>query len=560
MVTAFLSQLHGSRQNAAGGWGGIFNNNIIMKIKSVRIENFRGFKNEATIDFCDLTAIVGRNDAGKSTVLEALDIFFNEGKGVVSKIEKDDINKSALEDGNKNIVISVVFSDLPNQIEIDDTYSTTLRNEFLLNSEGYFEVRKVYENASQTPKVYIRCRVPADHEQYAFSKLILTKQKDLQNIAKSLNVEVGDNRINSLLRAAIWGTLNFETCDFVEEYIDVSAKEGDVKDLWSKICKLLPIYCLFQSDRPNKDKDKEIQDPLKVAVQQILTEESIQIALDDIASKVKEKLESVTSATLSKIREMNSEVANSLHPVIPETQSLKWSSVFGTVSIAGDEDIPINKRGSGIRRLILLNFFRAQAEQKAVDGHHVIYAIEEPETSQHLSLQKQLIESLKELPNNNNAQVIITTHSSNIVKMLSYEQIKMIIGSPDGNVIRNITERTLPYPSLNEVNYLVFGEVNEEYHDELYGSLQSIAVSENSANVNEDRFDKWLKDKCHEIEERNWHNDKSNKNIQHTLQTFIRNYVHHPENHTNTKFGEEDIKKSIDQMRYIYNLITNRTE
>jgi hypothetical protein len=42
------------------------------------------------------------------------------------------------------------------------------------------------------------------------------------------------------------------------------------------------------------------------------------------------------------------DVANSLNPVIPAVQSLKWVDVFMNVSISGDEDIPINKRGSGV--------------------------------------------------------------------------------------------------------------------------------------------------------------------------------------------------------------------
>ena len=74
--------------------------------------------------------------------------------------------------------------------------------------------------------------------------------------------------------------------------------------------------------------------------------------------EVERKLEEVSSRTLEKLREMSPEVANSLNPVIPSASSLKWSDVFKKVSISGDEGIPVNKRGSGVKRLILLNFFR----------------------------------------------------------------------------------------------------------------------------------------------------------------------------------------------------------
>lgn len=49
-----------------------------MKIKRIYIENFRGFSGPNWIDIDEnLTTFVGKNDAGKSTVLEALEIFFH---------------------------------------------------------------------------------------------------------------------------------------------------------------------------------------------------------------------------------------------------------------------------------------------------------------------------------------------------------------------------------------------------------------------------------------------------------------------------------------------------
>lgn len=46
-----------------------------MKIKSMKVKNFRGYSDETIVNFDDLTVIVGKNDVGKSTILEALDIF-----------------------------------------------------------------------------------------------------------------------------------------------------------------------------------------------------------------------------------------------------------------------------------------------------------------------------------------------------------------------------------------------------------------------------------------------------------------------------------------------------
>ena len=48
-----------------------------MRIKCVRIVNFRGFEDQL-IELDPYTAFVGPNGAGKSTVLAALNVFFRE--------------------------------------------------------------------------------------------------------------------------------------------------------------------------------------------------------------------------------------------------------------------------------------------------------------------------------------------------------------------------------------------------------------------------------------------------------------------------------------------------
>ncbi|WP_372378872.1 AAA family ATPase [Vibrio natriegens] len=48
-----------------------------MRLKSVKLTNFRGYQQTTTIPIDEtMTGIVGRNDHGKSTILEALAIFF----------------------------------------------------------------------------------------------------------------------------------------------------------------------------------------------------------------------------------------------------------------------------------------------------------------------------------------------------------------------------------------------------------------------------------------------------------------------------------------------------
>lgn len=112
---------------------------MLLKLEKVIIENFRSYKERVEIAFNDLTTIVGKNDIGKSTILEALEIFFNNQ---TVKIDDKDYN---ITNENKKVIIGCVFSDYHNEIILDDTVATTLNNEFLINKDGLLEIHKRYD-------------------------------------------------------------------------------------------------------------------------------------------------------------------------------------------------------------------------------------------------------------------------------------------------------------------------------------------------------------------------------------------------------------------------------
>src|SRR5699024_12159274 len=110
--------------------------------------------------------------------------------------------------------------------------------------------------------------------------------------------------------------------------------------------------------------------------------------------------------------EIDEDLAHSLSTA--STSAQKWSSIF-KLNKNSDNGISMNKRGSRVRRLILLNFFRSEAERKIqTNNQNIIYAFEEPETSLHPNHQIMLIESFLSLSNNSNSQVILTTHTPNL--------------------------------------------------------------------------------------------------------------------------------------------------
>lgn len=500
-----------------------------MKLYSLTLKNFRGYRNETTVLFDDLTAIVGKNDIGKSSILEALDIFCN-GSNAVHKLEKADINVDALASGETDIEITAEFTGFPATVIIDATNETSLADEYLLTSDRRLKVRKIFPNAGKE-KVYIVANHPTLEE---CADLITLKQKDLKKKVEDLRLNC-DKTKNSEMRKAIrdhyatLGDLNFQ------ETVIESTKEN-VKDIWSKLVDYLPVFSLFVSDRTNNEGDKIVQDPLKFAVQRIFNDDIIKGLCHQIAERVITELQTVATGTLDKLNEMNPEVANQLKPSIGKEEDLSWTDIFKKVSIAGDDGIQVNKHGSGVRRLILLNFFRYEAEKKVAEGKDVVYAIEEPETSQHNEHIRMMMDALKTLAARDHIQIIITTHSPYLVKQLNYDQLRLV---SDNGGIKNIAivdTARMPYVSLNEVSYLAFGEASEEYHDELYGHLE---------------FRGDLRVFLGTQPTQNYVRPRGGTTIteQKCKTEIIRHQIHHPENILNPRYTPSELKQSIELMR-----------
>ena len=528
-----------------------------MKIQKLKLKNFRGYRDEMEIKFDNFTAFVGKNDIGKSTILEALDIFFND-TDAINKIDKTDLNVDARNCAEKDqeISIAVCFSDLPEQIVIDATNKTNLKAEYLLNKDGELEIVKKYKNGSSSAKVFIRAMHPTNP---SCNNLMQMKDANLRSIIASNNIDCDNKSVNAVMRSAIWQYFdNKEGLQLDTTEIEVATKGGDTKSIWEKLQTYLPLYSLFQSDRKNTDGDSEVQDPLKEAVKEILSDNNLQQKLNEVAATVEEKLKDVANRTLAKLSEMDPDIAKTLQPVIPPAESLKWQDVFRNVSIASDENIPINKRGSGVKRLILLNFFRAEVERRQdnTNAANVIYAIEEPETSQHSENQKKLIKALSQLAETNGVQVIITTHSPTIVKKLDFANIRIV--SKDSKGARKIIDtppQVLPYRSLNEVNYIAFSEISEEYHDELYGYIDE-QVGRLKKYANTKTKYKYIKEFIDKKTQ-----EKRTKEQQLSKTEIIRNQIHHPENkHNPHRFTDDELRTSIDEMRKFIQAQNSQTD
>lgn len=398
-----------------------------MKLRRIIIEGFRGYADRVEISVEDLTAIVGKNDAGKSTILEALEIFFN---GSAVKIDSDDACKANGVDA-KQVRIGCVFDELPPTLVLDSSSETTLAQEELLNANGELEIHKVYNCSLKTPKAALFAIVRQQLRDDGTSLLSL-KNTPLKTLAKDLSLTVADTKKNPLLREAIRGTLTSGPTD-----VELSMDDDNCAAIMKSIESYLPIFALFQSDRPSTDADSEVQNPVKLAIEEAVKQ--AEVDLKKAEAQVTLQIRKVLDRTLEKLKDIDPDLAKELQPRIDPPS---WKNAF-KVKLDSDNGVPLNKRGSGVRRLILLSFFRAEAERRRMekDAPSVIYAIEEPETSQHPNNQHMLMEAFRDLTEAGTVQVLFTTHVPGLAGTVPIGSIRFVTNSEVGRpVIRSTTE------------------------------------------------------------------------------------------------------------------------
>ncbi|EOL9455350.1 ATP-dependent endonuclease [Campylobacter coli] len=375
-----------------------------MKLVKCRIENFRSYEN-AEFNFSNLSVIIGKNDVGKSTLFDALDIFFENNKA-----SEDDVNINSSENQFSITCFFKIESEM--QINIDSSDSeqtqTTLESEYLLNQEGLLQIKKIWEKGKLS-KTYIVCNYPTNWEK----PLITLKIQELKKILPK-EAEVKLN-IKKEIRNFLFSQ---EALNFIEQEIDISTKDTDIVSIYNKLKDKMPNLLLFKADRTNTDKDNEITQITKAITQNAISE--IEQKFNDMKENILSDIKDFANATLERLKSFDKDIVKDL---TPDITSKELSSLF-SYEFKSDNGISLNKRGSGVKRLFLLSFFLEDAERK--HQSNMIYAIEEPETSQHPNFQRIIIESLQKLAQSQGRQILLTTHTPEIVRMVDKKNIIFI--------------------------------------------------------------------------------------------------------------------------------------
>lgn len=474
-----------------------------MFIKSICLSNFKGFigdNHQVNFKIPDgrtagsgLNIFIGENNSGKSSIFEAVN-FLRNG------IKEDDVHriKSKLSDGTQ-----------PNEACVELAFCGNIQNAILWFAPE--NKQQTFNNAIDDEQ-----RLKAKRDTASCKKLYLWKN-ELQRYENSTGID------------APFKTL-FET-----NFIWADTNPNDEATFGSTtLCGLLlkeiaqahinsPAYQRFREsfnevfNSPNSDLRQQIA-TIEQKVQRIFTE---QFGQADIHFKFDE---------------------------------LKIDSFFKNTSIFINDgvDIPMSEKGNGMQRSVALALLQVYAEELAHDEEQgqtkpFYLFIDEPEICLHPKGQTKLLEALLEI--SKTKQVFLTTHSPYFLVTPHLSNVGLFIFRKDGisNIVEDASlEKMFPWsPTWGEINFKAYKLPTVELHNELYGKLQH-----DSGQFQERKFEQWLQTRNIQFTKQ-WireNNGVAQAPYGVTLQTFIRNHIHHPENRQNTLYTEDELKQSIEEM------------
>ncbi|MBE8718516.1 AAA family ATPase [Cellvibrio polysaccharolyticus] len=430
-----------------------------MKIESVRIQNFRTFKDE-TIFFDDYSCFVGPNGSGKSTVMNALNVFFRQYKD-----SKTDLSKLSIDDfHHKNvkepISITVTFKDLSAQAKHDlsdyvrqERLVVTAKAEFDEGTERaevkqfgnrlgmtefkvWFEAEKSKQSVSELKQIFANLQSKWPDIKKATAKADMANSLNdfesshpeqcslIPSEDQFYGVSKGANRLAPHLQ---WVFVSASK-DFSEE-----AEESKNSALGQLLSRAIRAKVNFS------EKVSGLRDGLRKSYQTMLEEEQSILSAISESLESKLKLWSNPSATAKVLWKNDAE------------KSIKIEEPLAHIKI-GEKgfESELARFGHGMQRSYLLTLLQELADIDDGNAPTLVMAIEEPELYQHPPQARYLSEVLQDLANEN-SQIIVCSHSPYFIPGDDFHNVRLV--------------RELGSPSCSNVTSLTYAELAKELTD-----------------------------------------------------------------------------------------------
>lgn len=210
-------------------------------------------------------------------------------------------------------------------------------------------------------------------------------------------------------------------------------------DLWKRILFYLPEFILFETETKLNIGETSFQSQFRHIVKMTAEQPNVADAKEKFTSLISQSLQHEIDK-IFKYLQRHTNVFNNLK-VRPEFfwEKAVILDILGTDQFGVENSL--ERRGSGVRRLLMVAFFQYLAEREHGIKRDFIFAVEEPENCLHPRLQRQLVSSFQQLVREK-YQVIITSHSPVFVGASPVEDLVLVVRE-------NGVAKTIQTPCLN---------------------------------------------------------------------------------------------------------------
>lgn len=424
-----------------------------MKIDTVKIENFRCFKDE-TIIFNNYTCFIGSNGSGKSTILNALNIFFKNDKDSQTNLNilsEDDFHHKITKDPIK---ITVTFIDLSDKAK--EELSDYVRDDKLVVS-AIAEYNSEKQNAEI---IHYGNRLGFDdfRKYFAANKDGKGKADELRNIYKELkskDSDLPDVKTKDAMAEALkeYEALHKDKCILI--------RSADHFYGINSTGKLAPfIQWVFIP--ASKDIIEESEEAKNTAFGQLLARTvrskiNFTEKIATLKNKVQGEYKSILDAEQVALADISASLQKRMqywaHPDIKarvcwdinEEKAVKIEEPsayprFGERGFEGD----LARFGHGLQRSYMFALLQELNELNDQSAPTLVMGIEEPEIYQHPPQSKYLSETLYEL-SGKNSQIMVCSHSPLYVPGDDFEKVRIVRekGHPSSSFVSQLTYEDL---------------------------------------------------------------------------------------------------------------------
>lgn len=436
-----------------------------MKILSVKITNFRCLK-EVEIPLNDMTVFVGRNGTGKSSILKAIDIFYDLRADIS---EEDFCNRNT----DDPIEIGLTFIDFTPSEEEDFSFYIH-DNEMIITKrvswvEGepipeYFayskQISEFAEIRSIESKMELRraLRALMDENKYpdlegsfgsAAQALQIMREYEQEHpeyleLIESKGHFLGARNIGG-------GSLDNYTKFILLPAVKEATEEVEGRD--SSFYRLLDAIVL--ADIESRGDLVDFRDDIYRRIRKVYSPENLG-GLDDISSDISRRLGFYAPGSELKLR---------WDRVTPPQINLP--TIYCTL-IEDEFEGEISRKGQGVQRALILTLLEYLAastyevveEEAGITRTDIILAIEEPEIYLHPSRCRYFSEVLRQLTElyevtdeTPRIQVIYSTHSPHFVGLDRFDNIRLF---------RKIRRAGDEIPTTN-INFYTLEDASERF-------------------------------------------------------------------------------------------------